>query len=227
MWAERGADPPPEEVRSRLEEVFRRAEFQRTPTWWDRLVERIGKWLERLFGGSDAPTTGGWGGPVAELILWIVLIGLAVGLVALIAVVVARRVRRAPGDEAEVRVELEEDRSVRDWARLAAEHEAAGRWKEALRCRYRELVGTLMDREVVAAVPGRTTGELRVDVAGRSPDVAEAFSEATLLFELAWYADRPTGAEENGRFRELSAAVVAGAVRPRELVAVGADGSAS
>lgn len=213
MRAERLADPAPDVVRERLEEVFRRAEFQRTPTWWDRIVDRVGEWLERLLGGGagGGASAAGWGGPVAELILWIVLVVLAVALVALIVVVVARRVRRPASDDPELLVEIEAERSVGEWARLAAEHEAAGRWKDALRCRYRELVGTLVERGVAPAVPGRTTGELRLDLSAQSPAVATAFSEATLVFELAWYADRPTGAEEYGRFRDLAAVVVAGA----------------
>jgi hypothetical protein len=78
--------------------------------------------------------------------------------------------------------------------------------------RYRELVAELVDRAVVGSVPGRTTGELRADVAANAAGVDAVFSEATLLFELPWYADAPTGPEQNARFKQLAAAVLAGAV---------------
>jgi len=50
--------------------------------------------------------------------------------------------------------------------------------------------------------------EFRRDVTNRAPDRAEAFTAATELFELAWYADRPTGAGENARFQALAARVI-------------------
>jgi hypothetical protein len=53
--------------------------------------------------------------------------------------------------------------------------------------------------------------------------VAAEFGGATELFERAWYGDRPTGAHENARFRELADQVVdrAGS-HPRSTVSVSA-----
>ena len=60
---------------------------------------------------------------------------------------------------------------------------------------------------------------MRGDIAARAPQVLDPFSDATLLFELPWYADEPTGAVENARFKELAATVLAGApARPPERV---------
>ena len=41
-------------------------------------------------------------------------------------------------------------------------------------------------------------------MADRAPERAEAFSAASDLFDLAWYADRPTGPEESARFQALA-----------------------
>jgi hypothetical protein len=59
-------------------------------------------------------------------------------------------------------------------------------------------------------MPGRTAGEYVRDVAAGEPGVAPAFAAATELFELAWYADAPTGADECARFRDLDQRVLAG-----------------
>ena len=71
----------------------------------------------------------------------------------------------------------------------------------ALRARYRQLVRTLVDRRQLPDIAGRTTGELREDLARTTPDAGEAFDTASLLFELAWYAHVPTGAEQSAQFR--------------------------
>ena len=90
--------------------------------------------------------------------------------------------------------------------------EAEGEWKLALRARYRELVRTLTDRRQLPDVAGRTTGELRVDLDRTTPAASADFDVACLLFELAWYADVPTGVDENARFREAATGVLAARV---------------
>ena len=106
-----------------------------------------------------------------------------------------------------VRVEEIHRRTPAEWRAEAEALEADGQWKLALRCRYRALVGDLIAAGLLEDVPGRTTGEYRRDVAVRAPDRSSAFDEATELFELAWYADRATGPDENRRFQELALGV--------------------
>jgi hypothetical protein len=121
-------------------------------------------------------------------------------------------VRRPGTDEGpETDVEIEHRRAATEWARDAAQLEAAGDWKGALRARYRHLVRTLVDRQQLPDVAGRTTGELRRDLADTTPDATEAFDTASLLFELAWYAHVPTGPEQAQRFRTASEAVMGAA----------------
>jgi hypothetical protein len=66
------------------------------------------------------------------------------------------------------------------------------------------LVTELIERDLVDDVPGRTAGEYRAEVDAGLPAAAPAFSEASDLFELAWYADAPTGTDENRRIRGLT-----------------------
>ena len=103
-----------------------------------------------------------------------------------------------------------EDRSrpAADWRAEAEAHERAGEWRQALRCRYRALVADLARRGVLEEIPGRTAGEYRAKLNGAAPAAGPSFAGATELFERAWYGRRPTGADDDARFRDLAARVL-------------------
>ncbi len=75
------------------------------------------------------------------------------------------------------------------------------------------MVAELASRGLVEEVPGRTTGEYRAGVARALPEGAAPFTEATHLFEDAWYAAVEVGPEDAARVRELGARVLAEARR--------------
>ena len=201
--------PPRDEIERELERIFMRPEFKRSKNFLDRFVDWISDLLRELFGGGS--NAGAWGGPALNLVIWLVIIVLAVAVVGLVVVVIRKRVRRDRGDDDDFVLVLEEERSMSEWRSAAEQFERDGRWKEAMRCRFRELLAVLIDRDVVSLVPGRTTGELRRDLAASVPHATATFDEATLLFELPWFADRPTGPDENRRFRMLAGEVLAAA----------------
>lgn len=187
-----------DEVRQLADEILSRPEFaQPEPS----LLERVRSWFEDLIGRIlEAAFAGGAG----SLIGWVVLLGAVVAIIWFASrwgrtVQVDRRVG--------VRVEEIHRRTPAEWRAEAEALEADGQWKPAMRCRYRALVGDLIAAGLLEDVPGRTTGEYRRDVAVRAPDRSSAFDEATELFELAWYADRATGPDENRRFQELALGV--------------------
>ncbi len=200
------AQPPtPDEIRQAAEDVFDRQEFQRHKS----LLQRFWDWLTSLF-----PKGGGSGFAAAStLLLYLALAALIGALIFVVVQLIRSRVRATPKSKTDdVQVTIEGPRSTASWQEEAEEHEAAGRWKDAILARYRELVGALVDRGVLSTQPGRTTGELRVELASGFPAVATEFDEATTLFELPWYADVATGPEENVRFKALAARVLAGAI---------------
>jgi hypothetical protein len=171
----------------------RRSLLERARDWvFDRLDDLLGQ-------------LGGSGG--GQLVGWAVVVLLAVAAV-VFAVRLTRGTRRDPGI-AEGRAVVAR-RTAAEWRIEAEGHEAAGRWRPALRCRYRALVADLAARGLVEEVPGRTTGEYRRQVDVAVPEVAPAFDGATTLFEGAWYGGRETGADDAARFRELEARVLAG-----------------
>jgi hypothetical protein len=216
-------DHDPAEAREAADRILDRPEYR----WAEgrSLIERIGDWLaeqvDRLLGPLGVAPGG-----VPVWVGWVVL---AV-LVAVVALLVFRsrsgwRRDRAPrsADDGRVVVALGDD--AVDWAAEAARCEAEGRWREALRARYRVLVGALAERGVIGDLVGRTAGELVADVRVGSPATARAFAPATELFEEAWYGGAPVGPTDLDRFAAVAdAAVRAASSRSPEgtLVSAGA-----
>jgi Domain of unknown function (DUF4129) len=191
----------PEEIRQLADEILARDEFRQPEP---SLLERFQSWVEDLIGRIfDAAFSGGAG----SIIGWAVLLGAVIAIVWF----ATRFGRTVQGDRrVGITVEGIHRSTPAEWRAAAEAQEAAGEWKLALRSRYRALVGELIAEGVLVDVAGRTTGEYRGDVARAAPGRAGDFAAATELFESAWYGDRPTGSEENGRFQALARAVTSG-----------------
>ena len=174
--------PDPTDVKRTLEEVFSRPEFTKEPG----ILERIGKWLSDRF--PDLPkfggTGGGFGGGIWTVLGYLLLIAMAVGVVVLIVYAVRHWISGPRRKKSGPKIESVEDenRSASDWRSDAEAHEASGDWIAALRARYRELVMALIEQGHVPSMPGRTTGELRVDVREHLPVVADDFDGPTVTF---------------------------------------------
>lgn len=190
----------PADVARRADEILARPDFRPEPKGLvERAFDAVGDLLGDLFG-----TLVDGGG--SSLVAWAILGLLAVA----VTVLVLRWVRTVRPDAVRTTTAAAEvRRPAVAWLRDAEAHEARGEWREALRCRYRALVGDLIARRLLRDVPGRTAGEYRADLAEAAPSVAPAFAGATELFELAWYGDRPTGPGESSRFQALAEKVVA------------------
>jgi hypothetical protein len=193
-------EAPAEEFRHTADEVLSRQEFQRPePT----VLERARDWLgDRL----DALVRGLTGGGAGSAVGWTVLV-LAVGALVWSVTRLGRTVRTDPS--AAARIHIDQGRTPAEWRDRAERLEAQGGWKEALRCRYRALLGDLVRAGVIEDVPGRTTGEYRREVERALPDGGAAFGEATELFEWVWYANQATGPDESARFQAAAGATVA------------------
>lgn len=210
MWLQ----PPepehdPEEVRQVADEILSRPQYDDGP---DSLLDRINEFLndlfDNLFGSGDQ---GGSGGDLPPIVSWLVLAVLVAMVVALIvwAVRSGGWGRRRTAAEEPVILSPEDQRSPDAWRSQAERHEAEGRWREGLLCRYRALVTELVRAEVVADVPGRTAGEYVREVSASRPDAAGPFAAATELFEAAWYGGVETGEAERDRFAALAADTLA------------------
>lgn len=192
--------PPPGEVRDAAHEILGRAEFQHHESLVQRVLDWIGDQLSRFsFGVGHGP------GFLGDLV------GLLVVAAALTALVLLLRAWRWPARrrraEDDLIVEIEHLRTEAEWRSEAEQLEADGKWREALRARYRELVRFLVDRGVLPDVPGRTTGEHRVDIDASLPGAAEDFDAVTRLFEDVWYGGGDTGPDGNRLVRARADAV--------------------
>lgn len=178
---------------------------------------------------SVPPDTGsGGGGPNLDwlgTLLWLVFIALLVVLLVLLVRVLLdrsgrRRAKRKPKSEddedldevEQAAVAIDRSREPTNWRAEAEEHRRAGRYREALRCRYRALVGDLARRGVIDEIPGRTTGEERAQLRMASPVADAPFTSAADLFDEAWYGHSAVGAADDERFQSFERDVLAGAL---------------
>ncbi len=198
-------EPDPGQANREADDILARPEYAPPPqSIWDRIGSWIGDHLSDILRGVN----GGAGGPI----VWIVL-ALLVGALVFLLVRLrggASLRRRERDDDPLFVTELEALRTPREWVTEAERLEGRGEWKAALRARFRALLGQLIDRGVLRDLPGRTTGEYRVELARSVPAVAADFQEASGLFDAAWYGDEPTGADENRRFVVLAEQVITG-----------------
>ncbi|MCX7620815.1 MAG: DUF4129 domain-containing protein [Acidimicrobiales bacterium] len=194
----------PDAVRADADDILADPRFKEPPK---SLMQRASEWFFEKF--AQLIASAGSGGAVSAL-GWVLVLAF-VAVIAFFVVRLGRTVR--PDPEADVDVTVEVRREPHEWRRLAEQYEARGEWKEALRCRYRALLGDLVERRLLRDIPGRTVGEYRRDFAQVAPGLAPAFADASELFERAWYGDLPTGVEENRRFRQLESDVLAGTDR--------------
>lgn len=161
-------------------------------------------------------------------ILWVLL---AVGVVGLIWLLVravmqlskhprGKRVKRSsvadePIDDLGEVVAVDRSREPQQWRAEADEHRRAGRWREALRCRYRALVGDLARRGVIDEIPGRTTGEERRQLTEVAVAAQLPFAAAADLFDGAWYGDEQVGERDDDAFRRYEVEVLQLTMRER------------
>jgi hypothetical protein len=194
-------EPSTSASNSEADSVLSGVEYQEPPkSFW----ETVGEWFQEQLGKVFNSTGSFWSG-FAYIILAVLVGAVAFLLVRL------RGTARFRGNDAGFEFDLEDRRPPQAWLKDAERFEARGEWKQALRCRFRALVGELIELGALRDLPGRTTGEYRVEMRAFAPAASDAFVGATDLFERAWYGDEATGPEQNARFRDLADRSVTGA----------------
>lgn len=194
------ADPTAAEIRQRAREILSGPAFARSESLFDRIVG----WLNDLFGDLSFGVGGG-SGFVGNLVGLAMIAGIVVVVVLLIRALLRQRRPPKPDDDESLSIDVAEGKDASDWRSEAERLEASGRWREAMRARYRELVRALIEAKVLDDVPGRTTGEYQREFIAARPGGAVPFSALTELFEAVWYGGHDTDAADNERFRALAA----------------------
>lgn len=93
--------------------------------------------------------------------------------------------------------------------RLADEHEAAGRYAEAIRERLRAIVRDLEERVILEPRLGRTADEFAYEGGAALPDVADELQRAARTFDDVWYGSRPATAAMAADLRAIDQRVQA------------------
>jgi hypothetical protein len=169
-------------------------------SWWPQ--QRLRK-MSESFGGTP------W--LVAAVVI------LIVGVLAILALEIARRSRRRAAVEvvesdpiASRRDEDPLSRGANEWERYAAQLAAAGRIREAIRAWYHAVLVTLYGAGILHFRKGRTNWEY---VSALAPDVIwrGEFVELTRRFEQEWYGHDASGEDAlddcSGRARRILDAV--------------------
>lgn len=170
---------------------------------------------------ASAPS--GWS--VIPALGWLVLLGALVLVLYVLARALATRGRTGDADDADdadddetsvdelASVSIDRSREPGNWRREADAHRREGRYRDALRCRYRALVGDLARHGLIDEIPGRTTGEERAQLRRAAPAAAPPFDRAADLFDSAWYGNVDVGEGDDDAFVELERDVLAEGTR--------------
>ena len=160
-----------------------------------------------------ASASAGSGGGFLGILLWVLLILVVIALAFVAYRYLQDRIpKRDTGDDdvldpdgdlAAGTVVIDRSREPRGWREEADAHRSAGRYRDALRCRYRALVGDLARRGLLDEIPGRTTGEERSELRTSAPSAVPSFSEAVDLFDAAWYGRLEVRPTDDDRFQQL------------------------
>lgn len=195
-----GSEHDPGAVRDEIDRILSQPEYREPPR---PIFQRIMDWISERAAELIADIIGGGR---AVVIGWVIAVVVAL----VVTYLLIRFVTALRGDPSRREAAMADPRRpAEDWAAEAALFEAAGEWRQALRCRYRALVAHLASRGLVEEIPGRTAGEYRAEVGLNLPSAAEPFAAATLMFEDAWYGGGAVDEVRHAQFRAAAAEVTA------------------
>lgn len=154
------------------------------------LLQRIQQWISHLL--SSIFGVGSGFGSVTS-ILAIAVVALVVAAVVYAVVGPMRRSRK----RAREHVVFEDDRRTSDQMRAAAERSAAdGDWSLACLERYRAVIRSLEERDLVEERAGMTANEAATATARRFPDVRYLVAHASEIFDGVRYGRREATSKE-------------------------------
>lgn len=166
------------------------------PPWWQRATE----WLWDRIGSALGEVAG-----AASGVVWILVL---VAVLALVGLVVARRVGwidRRRGSRGAVFTDLV--RSAADHRSAADDAAARGDWTTATLESFRALVRALEERGALDPRPGRTADEAAAAGSISFPAHRDGLLDAARTFDLVAYGGRAGRLEGYRRVRDLDAAV--------------------
>ncbi len=209
-----GAGNDPQQIKADLKNILDSSEFQSAQPadpsiyekaakwlreWWDKLAERF----------RDLFKFGSMGGSRSPAVQWVFIAlfvagGLYVAYRLVRSYLANRVVKQARArtafdlDETEVAI----SREPNDWLAEAARQESEGDYRRAYRALFLAILLKLDQAGIVAFERGRTNGEyLRSLRRANRKELSDLFAPLTLDFDLRWYGEKPTTAEDAAAMR--------------------------
>jgi hypothetical protein len=211
FWEPIGRDEARELARRELEKpIYHRDE----PSLVERMLQKIGDWLDELFNTASDPSRGGTGG---GWLAWIVILVLLVAVIVAVAWWVRIRQNTRSARDALL---ADAPSTARNHRTEAERHAKAGEWAAAIRERLRAIARDLEERAILDPRAARTADELAAEAEQALPDLAEELRAGVLIFDDVWYGDRPAtqaGYEQLTRLEERVRKARPRPLRPGEL----------
>ena len=171
--------------------------------------EEQGAWLQRAWDwvlekleGVGVPGLGTSWSSVVVVVLLLAAVAAAVLLV-------SGPIRRVARDDGAAGVFEAGPRSSAEHGAQADAHAAAGQWALAVQERFRALVRSLEERDLIDRRPGRTAHEVAREASTPLPGCAAGLARAARTFDDVRYGGRPASAETDQELRAVAAAVAA------------------
>jgi hypothetical protein len=178
------------------------------PSVSQRILEWIGRQVDRLFSVSNSAVPGGWWALVSLLVLGVVIVS-----------VVLFQVRPgSPGRPGRRQPLAGQAMSAADHRKLAESQANAGDYSAAIIEGVRAAAEELQQRRVLLPRPGRTADEFAAEASQPLPALAVQFAAAARLFDEIRYGGRTGTSAGYEHVRDLDNAIQAA----RPLVATGA-----
>ena len=165
------------------------------------LEQRVISWLiDKIFGALSAAASVVPGGAVGLVVLAVLL--------AVVVVVVIRRTGplRATAT-ADAPLFAGRPRSAQQYRSAADAAATAGDWDEAVRQRFRAIVRSAEERDILDSRPGRTADEAATAAAAALPACADGLRAAAEAFDDVAYGGRPGSQRTDADLRAVDRAV--------------------
>ena len=166
------------------------------PSAWTRIQDWVFERLHRLFADINLTVPGGW---------W-ALISLAIAVIVVAAVVMAR-IRPTANRRVSGAIQIGAVLNARDHRELAERNSDAGDYSAALIEMVRAIAAELEERDLLPARPGRTADELAIEAGHALPAQAAELTAVANLFDDVMYGGRTGTAGAYRQAQALDAAV--------------------
>jgi hypothetical protein len=168
----------------------------------ESLLDKIGNWLGDVMSGLGDLGSGLGAG---RAVLAIAVVALVVGAVVFAVVGPMRRARKRAREHLVFEDDARDAATMRASAEQAAER---GLWQLAILERYRAVIRSLEERDLIPERPGMTAHEAATEIARRFPDVRHPVAYASDIFDGVRYGNRNATAEDYEKMVSLDRALI-------------------